>query len=1162
VRVEEYIDEYCRLPTITGKDVVDLEEYAKLPRTQAYERIKGFLEIARKVKEVRALFIVAEWGEGKSSVYESLLKKPEVIKSDLAIPIPTKRLITYVKERWETTETTSPGIRFFACLLYTIKDVIDNDLIDTHPFDKIRIKHKDGQAVTPFIKDGLTTIFDAIPRESRVIIFMDEFEDIIDESTEVRHRIIRGLVDVINGFPRILYQEPFVGRLHFLIAVTPPAYEKLKAETYTDWQRLFGQRVFDVELERLDRKSARNYILGVLRYCWHGKLPKIPFSEAGMIDAIFTATLGNPRSIINIIEELLSYAKLQAPTGKVKVISPKDFINALSNIRVSIYGGEVVLFDRSSLSALYGKLQRKCKEAKLEVDKCIDILHLLLSNLSPISIERLKEKAGLREQEIWDYLGVLSKSFSELWGIDRPFIRFKRVVEKVEDVHSRLITRDSPPNLSKVIDTLEFCEFDRDHSSLQETLFVPCQRLRELSFSDPALFRSYTDLLTESFPELGEEDLIILVDRLIFDQVEKSDEEYIMLSPIVINIFYPSPSIFFLDFIEDLGKRFEVGTKLMRSLTEFERQFHEGIIELLKSGSENVSVWENVESYGYGKEVKILNLMYKEVTRRHYLRAYMLSSLKTSEEDMRDKINAATNEMKIAYIPLLMIFSWNPLPMEVKAGLEALLSPGTPSEAKGGFEKVFYCLEFPLTFTQCQQVCGYIVAKDNGYKVREEKWRARASRILNEIKFEELLRRFIEEGLSAGYTIEPLTFTKLKPVDVLGLLRILLITNGSIKERFEQARKMEERFRVYGKDFPVCPLDIESEGSFDRFVDELRDVGLIEVKEGIPRLDLTPVERRILSILREYGGRAKKDAIHKLFIFTVPQDRSPPTLDVYLGMLMERRRVEEDNDYIRIVSLEELDRRFEALKREIDIYKKKCTQSPYGYLASVKRRDANVVMLKDCVEEVASIADDLDRKRLILDDEGRVRKQILLELLVEQTKRVEALVKEFRKNFEQKAERVKGKALAIKESLRKDEEAFNNLRLIDRVLRIKERQLIEDGMKAIKDIEERTYDREEAKKLSLDLEKRVTRFKDLYETSRGCLIFDVKAVEAMVEYERLEEIINNVERALNDVRGLIDVFKDLRETLEEHELLRLKCENKFASLIHGWIKQNVKGTSG
>jgi len=1162
VGVNEYIDELCRLPSITGKDVVDLEKYAKLPRVQTYDSIKGFLEMARKAKEVRTLFVIAEWGEGKTSIYEGLLRNPEVIKSDLVIPISTKRLITHIKEKVGTFyDTGSIGIRFFANLLYTIKDIIDNDLMDTPPFDKIKIRPKEeGTATVLFIKNGLTSIFNTIPEESRVFLFIDEFEDIIDELSDIRSFVIGGLVEVINGYPRLLCEKgPFAGRLHLLIAVTPPAYEKLKAETFADWQRLFGQRAFEVKLEKLDRKSARDYILGILKYCWHGALPKIPFSEPGMFNTIYTATLGNPRSIVNLVEVLLGYAKSQAPLGKVKVINPEDFINVLSDKKITVYGGEVTLLDRTSLSALYGILERKCKEMKLEVDKCIDILHLLLSNLSPISIERVGEKARFEKKNvIWDYLRILSESFSELWRIDRPFIFFKRVVGEAEDVRLELTARGAPQNLPKVVDALEFYEFDHNRLSFRNVLFVPNQLLGELSFKDQTLFQNYVDFFTNFSPELGSEDITVLVDRYVFDKVEKSDEEYVMLSPAIINIFYPSPSIFFLDFVEDLDKRFEIGTKLMRSLTEFEKEFHSGIINLLQK-CENIKVERHFEPYAYGKEAEVITLRYKEATQEHSLRACILPLLKTSEEDLRSKVDAAIRAMREAHIPLLMIFSWNPLPVEIKSVLETMLSLGM----KERFGKVFYYLEFPLTFVQCQQVCGYAVAKERGYRVREEKWKARASRILDEIGFERRLGELIREGLKAGYTIRPLALKKLSLTNVPRLLRTLLITDGTIEERFKMLQEMEKDFRVYGEDFPICPLDIESESSFRMFIDELRDNELIEVKEGSLKTDPTPIERRILSIIKEYGGEVERDIINKFFISTSAQGQSPPSLDVYLDMLIERGQIESVHDRYRMIGLKELDDRLRTLKEEISEYKKRYAQFQYGYLVSIKRRDVNAIILRDCIEKIARIAEDLYRDRLVLDYDRRVKRQRLLELLANQLSRIIELVEEFHRIFLQNVDEMKGKIRALKRSLEACEESLNNLRLgfEGKRLKIKERMLIEEKERDVKELESKIYNREELVEFSLELQSKARSFDGLYREPRGCSIFDAKIIQMMDMYNDLNNIVENTRQALDKVQGLINDFVRLRRSFEGHELWSLNCENKLSSIIYNWIKQGIEITS-
>jgi hypothetical protein len=1161
----EYIDEYIQLPSITGKDVIYLEKYAKLPRTRTYEHVKVFLENARKAKEVRTLFIVAEWGEGKTSIYEGFLKRPEVIGPDLVIPIPTKRLITHIKEKAGTLfyDVGSLGIRLFACLLYTVKDIIDNDLMNVTPFDKIKIEPKKSQQKNiEFIRDALDSIFNIIPRETRIFFFIDEFEDILDESEDVRSLIVSGLIGIIDGSPSLLYQDPFAGRIHFMIAVTPPAYEKLKAETYANWQRFFGQRVDEVRLEKLDRKSARDYILGILKYCWNGHLLRIPFSEPGMFNAIYVATAGNPRSIIKLVETLLGYAKSRAKSqnvfGKVILIKPRDFIDALRDKKITIYGGEVSLLDSRSLFGLLDRLEKKCGEMNLEFNKCVDVLYLLLSNLSPISLKELGEKVRLEEKEVEDYLAILRESFKEFWGIDRPFMLFKKVIGEAKDIRLELMTREKSLDLklSKLIDALEFYEFDENYQ-FKDALFVPYRRLSDLKLEDERSFQNYIDFFTSFSPEIGSEDIETLINRYIFDRVKKSDENYVMLSPMTLNIFYPSPSIFFLDFIEDLNKRFEIGTELMRNLTKYEKEFREGIFKLLQDRHGIIRVNRTPERCSYGKEVDVVNIYYKAVEEYH-LRAYVLPLLKTSEKEVREEIGVAIEDMKKASIPLLIIFCWNPLPTELRATLETLLSPLLSPKTEKDSGRVFYYLEFPLTFMQCQQVCSYVVAKKKGYKINEEKWKARISRMLDEIKFETRLGDFIREGLSAGYTVRLLALRSLRPNDVPKLFRTLLITTGNIEERYRQLEELEKKYKVYGEDFPVCPLDIESEKSFRALVNELRENGLIEVEgEKILELNITPIERRILSILKEYGGKAEEDVISKLFI--LPYSQGSPqrsSLDVYFNMLVEREKIRKEDKSFRLVTFEEWDEKFESLKKKVEEYKKKYSQSPFGYLVSIKQRNVNTIILKECIEEIAKFADSLRR---VYEDEVRVKKIIQLYLLVNQLSKIAELMDEFYKKFSENTSEIGEEASAVRRSL-EDWEKFASI-IFNRNLEIKEKKAIEEKKRSIDELKKKTYDRKEMEEYlnrnKEKIEKSGEPYSELYKKPRGCLVFDVKMIQLMEEYEDLREIINKVKEKLDRLKEIRYKYNELERSISEHGFHHLECqkENKLCSLVLNWMKR-------
>ncbi|RLG00627.1 MAG: hypothetical protein DRN49_02670, partial [Thaumarchaeota archaeon] len=1035
MKAKEFIEEFSQLPSKTGKDVIDLEEYAKLPRVKTYENVKGFLEACRKSIEVKALFIVAEWGEGKTSICEGLLKKPEVIGSDVVIPVSMKRLITVINElASQFSDTTSIGIRFFASLLCAIKDVIETDLAEDSPFNEISIRRKrPDEATMKFILDGLRSIYGVLKPDSRVFVFLDEFEDLLDESSAVQDFVRRGLLEVIDGFPRCLCKKgPYAGRFHLLIAATPAAYHRFVSASHAVIGKLRGQRILDVDLEKLNRRDAYNYILGILRYCWKGRLPKIPFARAGMFNAIYLVTLGNPRAIVNIVEILLTHP-LVKEKGKVRVICPDQFISILSGRKIQVYGGEVKILDEKELHRLYAKVEQKCEEFRIDKEKCIALLNMFLACLSPISEKTIKNELGIKENYS-SYLSAIRQSFGELWGVE-PFIFFKMATAGVDEVYKKAEAPGAPPNLSKVIEVFEFYEFSQDMRSFKRKLFVPYKNLVDIEFEDRAMYRNFMDFIVGASPELRDESQIrILVDTEIFNKVEKTDENYIMLSPAAFNIFYPSPSMFYLDFIDDLGKRFEVGMEVTRNLAEYEREFYEGILELLKCGSasRNVRIEGPIHEIHGPKDIEMIEVYCTEIAREYKVRARVMPLLKIVQAEIESELRKIASEMKDAGIPLLLIFSWNPLPVEVKGILETYFGP------EKGAQKIFYYIDFSLRTLQCQQVVGYIIAHKKNYPLRKERWEARASRILDEIKFDSEIRRFMSEGIDRGYTLKGLQLSELNLKDVPGLVRTLLITDGTIEERYEQLIELKEKFRIYGKDFPVCPRDIESTDQFKRFINELSTNGLAEISTQQVSVKLSSIEQRILAVLQLFRGSLDKDKISKFFVSFV-SGGATSKLDTYLDILLEKQLISYDKklDVYSLKNSQELDQVFNNTKRQLESLKKLYSSNPYGYLVSIKQRDVNTIVIRECINYVEEVANSIEHLRSLPENRERwIRGFIRFKVLMEQLETIHSLVDTFSRKLDTNFRGFS--TYPIKRKLAELEKRLNSLGIAEKSIKIRE----------------------------------------------------------------------------------------------------------------------------
>jgi hypothetical protein len=1157
MKEDEFLEEFYQLPSITGKDVISLEEYAKLPRAGTYRKIESFLEGVRKSKETKLLFIIAEWGEGKTSIYEGLLKKPEVIKHDLIIPVSTRRLLNAINSYAQKFyDTQSSGIRFFACLLCAMKDVIENDLVNIKPFDKIKIPFKkEDEPTMGFVLNGLRSMFGALNADSRVIIFLDEFEDMLDESSILQNFVIGGLLEVINGYPRCLCEGTYAGRFHIVIAVTPPAYQKLSTATLTDTGRLFGQRAQVIELEKLDRKNAYEFILGVIKYIWNGKLTKLPFSKTGMFNAIYLATMGNPRAIINVIELLITQAKTYAPEGKIKVINPSDFVSILSGRKVKVYGGDVNILDKNSLNMFYKEVETQCKNQKLDFNKCLNFAGMFLAVPVPISEQNIKEELNLKENEYRDYLNLIGESFNKIWNV-WPYIYFKKIIKGQDAIYSKVKT---PSKLSKIVSALEFYDYNLENQSFDNSLFVPYMALGKMRDEHERMFRNFIDYFTTFAPELSDEgELRILVDKEIFDLTDKSEERYIMLSPAALNIFYPSPSLFFLDFIEDLDKRFEIGMDLMRNLSSYDRQFREGIMALLQDGvSENILVQKGVKSYEF-RDIEVINLTYKMGTLQYDLRSYIHSPLKLPLASANDELSKIKEKMKIARIPLLLFFSWNPLPLEVKNILETLLAP-----EKGEEGRIFYYLEFPLTTLHCHQIVGYALAKEKGYQINEEKWKARATRILNELKFEEDLEHFIQEGEIKGYTIRQLYLKNLKPDEVPGILRSLLLTDGNLSERYGQIRELEEKFKIYGRSFAISSKDFETEKDLKRFIDDLVENKLIkESEDGCYKTDLTECEKRIVAILRQYNRSLSKNEINDFFI-RPRYEMNVFDVDIYLKMLIERKKIgsDKDKDYYLIVR-KQLEEKFRELKNTLNNINNKYKNFPYGYMVSVKERKVNSIIIKDCIELLNRLAENVERiKYLPIEDGREIKNQKLFELLMESLIDLDKMLEEFVNNLRSEYEI---KTVETMRSLKSLEETLNFSGLFPRNIGIKEKMILEEHENEIKGILEKEFTREDVKELGVKLTDKVKNYEGLYKDFKGCPIYDVKIIQLAEAYEDLKNVIGKCQNMIEDVITKFSDIQKLQSSISNHKILTLQYqveETPISSIVLEWIKDKLKGVS-
>ena len=975
IREPIFIPAPRHLLSTTGKDVAKLEEYVQLKtRKPVIDAMRAFLEGIRKAREVEILFVKAEWGEGKTSIYDGYLKREDWMQQDIAVKIETITILSWLERTRKGglfSDTENRGVKLFGTILLALSDHIsDVEILRDVAYEIKSLMEKYKRSTEKFVQEALRAIFARLPKEAKLIIFIDEFEDIIDRA-DLQDDVIIGLVQIKNGSPAIISsQGEFAGRVHFIIAVTPAAYVAITSGHEAQIGR-FLRRIDVIELHKVNRLDAYNFITGALNHCFDGKIPRFPFTLSGLINTVWLASMGNLGAMAQIINQLLrravAAARERGQEGKMKIVNHVDFVNYMRGYKVGVYGGELEVLSSELMARVDDIIKRNAvrydylnEDPKTE-EELRDLVYRLIADTSPIPISTIYKEYG--EDLFSVALDVLEKAL----GLSRNvlLLRFKRVKmdgERFHEIVQRAVrgccegeglsAEQIKSIAERLLDALRFPIYGNE--SLQEQFFIFYEKLTRLRDESVREYEQAVEYIMMFCPELS--DGIRRID-IVFSQIYNkvkdslSDEIYVMLSPIVFNMLYPSPTLMFLDFIEDADKRLKIWLETRRELREFETEFRIGVISLLTTKYDFLEVEEDY----------CLFKLRDHTGRTISLRVFLLTTLNPTSisEDILHRIENAK-------VPLILIFCWGELGDEVKGAL-------TVATIEGDVQIRDYLI-FPLIMVWAQQVVGYVLAKKRGFKIREEKWRAKADRLLGQIAFETRLRQWLEQAHEKGFMLLGQAPRYVRLTELGETIRPFLYFYPSdkpatVSDIFRSLDEMDKTFRIFGRSFPVNPLDVSSEDALRNHATDLQRFSLIEYDrvQDVIRVIESPIERRIKAILRR-GLAHDKD---ELKCFFVNAGGDPELyLELYLKAMKEKGIIEIRGRRTRrgfyITDITILDRskfteeHLRDLKRRLSDLERESEALRYGLFATKKERDCRLIDTGRCLSHIKELLRELE----------------------------------------------------------------------------------------------------------------------------------------------------------------------------------------------------------
>ncbi|WP_297522162.1 hypothetical protein [Thermococcus sp.] len=604
------ISPYVRLPSETGKGI----EFGKIPsRIKVAGDIKTFLQNALKQEnQPLVLFLIGEWGEGKTTLYDRYLKSQEVqeeIGGIYVMDIQTDIFVKYAKRIFEKElfpiDNIDPGYRLLAALFLALrndhaeelKNLIGEPFPGERSYDSLR----------DYVNKCLKLIKDVTIKKEKVnpfVIFIDEFETfaLIAEDEILKEFIIEGLTKIINGKIDSLFENK-TSVLHLIFSVTPPAFARLRALA-GDIEGRFMQRIKRIYLYPLDKQERFQFTEELIKYMWNNPHMNINsiFLPPSLLNPIIHSTIGNTRALQQAITLLLS-RKLSKNSSPIEYREIVEFLSDETN-DIVVAGVRATLMNNQVLKTIYAEIEKlQDREEKYqEILKIKEVFEFIVSTFGTVHIHEMIKYLGYESPEseasIKYYLEQLNKLFrrSKPLGASIGTNSFVYKCKKYEINDTTVFSNALMSSLYEII--RENPAIIPQDNIVKEDLFIRqfvdnfiwIDENGNLSMFWPDIDHDrpnqHIQYLTEALridDEAEAEDIYKTVTAILTELVERKKLSettgYHIISPALVNSLYFSPELMYIDFISEKNLRFKIWKHALQN-TDPKYMFN-GILTLL-----------------------------------------------------------------------------------------------------------------------------------------------------------------------------------------------------------------------------------------------------------------------------------------------------------------------------------------------------------------------------------------------------------------------------------------------------------------------------------------------------------------------------------------------------------------------------------------------------
>ena len=600
-----------RRPSETGLSANELAQFVGLlpSRERAFNLIKEFIAEVRHADNPLVAFITAEWGEGKTSLYYMYL---DSLKNSgvVSFIITSKTVLNYVSEAIHGplfSESKSEAYIVLAAILAALREEQSSaieakcgkkpDLPSPTKFDSAKT----------YVQKALHTLLTEVCRENKVVLFIDELEDIVSYGKQdVVNLLVSSITQILNGVVEEISKRgnsvgQYAGRLHFIFSITPSAYAKLRSfgDLATVIAR-FSRRIKMIELQPLPREEAYRFVKGLISYLYDRPITLSEiFDPPTLINPLILSSLGNlaalQRAVIDML--FLNSVRYQCSNDSMEILRSENVIENLKDVKVHIAGADLPLLVEPNYRKLSTLWLRYIEfEAGIDKDAARRFLNYLLANIV-IEPSRIANDIGIERKTLENLVSTINVFVkSPQLGLNaRRFLYRVWTLRFTSELYT--VLQDMLCKAFRSIPTLESESRELAERIIESLIYVDCDGSTVFVIPRSASLAELKDFLYDVLPSVVSD---VEVDKLAADIAQYIDEviksftrnsevgERLLVSPKILSFVFLSPELTLLNFVKDIDRRFKYWRELLSETSE--EYLILGFVAMLSSRDDRVRI--------------------------------------------------------------------------------------------------------------------------------------------------------------------------------------------------------------------------------------------------------------------------------------------------------------------------------------------------------------------------------------------------------------------------------------------------------------------------------------------------------------------------------------------------------------------------------------------